>query len=132
MSDQRRSLDEWYELITRCRQSGLTDANWCYQNGICRQSFYTAIKRLRQRSVDIPKRSSIDIDHLPRMKQDVVQVSILPDAPVPPAEMPSMVPTHFDNSHTIKITFHDATIEVCNDADPVLLSKTIHLLRSMS
>ena len=65
------------------------------------------------------------------MKQDVVQVSILQDAPVPPVTIPA-VPTHFDNSHTIKITFHDATIEVCNDADPVLLSKTIHLLRSMS
>ena len=27
-----RSLDEWMELVTECRQSGLTDAAWC--NGV--------------------------------------------------------------------------------------------------
>lgn len=25
----RRSLDEWMDLVTECRQSGLTDAAWC-------------------------------------------------------------------------------------------------------
>ena len=32
MSDKRaprRSLDDWMELVTECRQSGLTDAAWC-------------------------------------------------------------------------------------------------------
>ena len=32
MSNKRapgRSLDEWMELVTECRQSGLTDAAWC-------------------------------------------------------------------------------------------------------
>ena len=24
-----RSLEEWMELVTECRQSGLTDAVWC-------------------------------------------------------------------------------------------------------
>ena len=31
MSDKRaprRSLDDWMELVTECRQSGLTDAAW--------------------------------------------------------------------------------------------------------
>ena len=29
-----RSLDEWMELVTECRQSGLTDAAWCNEHGI--------------------------------------------------------------------------------------------------
>ena len=29
-----RSLDEWMELVTACRQSGLTDAAWCHEHGI--------------------------------------------------------------------------------------------------
>ena len=32
MADKRaagRSLDEWMDLVTECRQSGLTDAAWC-------------------------------------------------------------------------------------------------------
>ena len=37
MSDKRaprRSLDDWIELVTECRQSGLTDAAWCEAQGI--------------------------------------------------------------------------------------------------
>ena len=28
-----RSLEEWMELVTECRQSGLTDATWCNEHG---------------------------------------------------------------------------------------------------
>lgn len=34
MSDKRtprRSLEEWMNLVTECRQSGLTDAAWCHE-----------------------------------------------------------------------------------------------------
>lgn len=37
MSNKRapgRSLDKWMELVTECRQSGLTDAAWCNEHGI--------------------------------------------------------------------------------------------------
>ena len=37
MSDKRaprRSLDDWMELVTECRQSGLTDAAWCKAQGM--------------------------------------------------------------------------------------------------
>ena len=37
MSNKRapgRSLDEWMELVTECRQSGLTDAAWCNEHGM--------------------------------------------------------------------------------------------------
>lgn len=29
-----RSLQEWFELVTECRQSGLSDTEWCILNGI--------------------------------------------------------------------------------------------------
>ena len=29
-----RSLDEWMQLVTECRQSGLTDAAWCHEHDI--------------------------------------------------------------------------------------------------
>ena len=29
-----RSLDKWMELVTECRQNGLTDAAWCNEHGI--------------------------------------------------------------------------------------------------
>ena len=52
MADKRapgRSLDEWMDLITECRQSGLTDAAWCNEHGISPSCFYNAVARLRKR-----------------------------------------------------------------------------------
>lgn len=53
MSDKRvprRSLDDWMELVTECRQSGLTDAAWCEAQGISPSCFYNAVSRLRKRA----------------------------------------------------------------------------------
>ena len=41
-----RSLDEWMELVTECRQSDLTDAAWCNEHGISPSCFYNAVTRL--------------------------------------------------------------------------------------
>ena len=38
-----RSLDEWMELVTECRQSGLTDATWGNEHGISPSCFYNAV-----------------------------------------------------------------------------------------
>ena len=48
------SLDEWMELVTECRQSGLTDAAWCHEHGISPSCFYNAVTRLRKRACQIP------------------------------------------------------------------------------
>ena len=53
MSDKRaprRSMDDWMELVTECRQSGLTDAAWCHEHGISPSCFYNAVIRLRKRA----------------------------------------------------------------------------------
>lgn len=44
----KRSLDEWMELVTACKQSGLTDADWCAEHGIAPRSFYNVVTRLRK------------------------------------------------------------------------------------
>ncbi len=57
MSNKRapgRSLDEWMELVTECRQSGLTDAAWCNEHGISPSCFYNAVTRLRKKACQIP------------------------------------------------------------------------------
>ena len=108
MADKRasgRSLDEWMDLVTECRQSGLTDAAWCNEHGISPSCFYNAVTRLRKKACQIPdpagKASTLD---LTSHKQDVVQIAIEPkNSPVemfPNTENSSM---YFDNSHTIEI-----------------------------
>ena len=56
MADKRasgRSLDEWMDLVTECRQSGLTDAAWCNEHGISPSCFYNAVTRLRKKACQI-------------------------------------------------------------------------------
>lgn len=133
MSDQKpyRTKDEWFALVRECRKSGMTDAQWCLANGISRHTFNNAIRRLKKSSYTIPSRDPRDIYDLTTPKQDVVKVDIVPDILPSKEPLPEVAP-HFDNSHMIEITFGDIHISLCNGADPVLVSKTLSLLRSYS
>lgn len=75
-----RSLDEWMQLVTECRQSGLTDAAWCHEHDISPSCFYNAVSRLRKSACQIPpstaKSGTFD---LTAHRQDVVQIAIEPE-----------------------------------------------------
>jgi len=122
------------ELVTECRQSGLTDAAWCNEHGISPSCFYNAVTRLRKKACQIPdpvgKASTLD---LTSHKQDVVQIAIEPESS--PAELipdNGNRPMHLDNSHTIEVSMKDITVRISNDADPVLLTRTFRMLQEFS
>ena len=134
MADKRasgRSLDEWMDLVTECRQSGLTDAAWFNEHGISPSCFYNAVTRLRKKACQIPepagKASTLD---LTSHKQDVVQIAIeTEDSPaelLPHAENSSM---NLDNSHTIEIEAKGLLIRMSNDVQPVLLKLLLDALK---
>ena len=99
----RRSQDEWFQLIQECRNSGLSDRAWCEQHGILVSSFYNAVKRLRKSACDIPlssNRRAYALDLTSSSKQEAVQIDICPDPypeAVPPAKQMCPAP-HLDNS----------------------------------
>ena len=129
-----RTLKEWQDLIQEARRSGMTDAQWCLSKGISRNSFNSAIKRLRKKACDLPapsRKKPNDIHDLTTLKQEVVQVDIVPDVQCP-EEMIPKDNSFLDNSHMIEISFGDIKVSLCNGADPVLVSKTLSLLRSFS
>lgn len=78
MRSRRRSLEEQFRLVTECRQSGLTDAQWCMKNDISPSSFYNWTSRLRQKGVDLPTPSAAA--SVP--EQDIVRIDIVQDTPV--------------------------------------------------
>ena len=126
-----RSLDEWMELVTECRQSGLTDAAWCNEHGISPSCFYNAVTRLRKKACQIPdpvgKARTLD---LTSHKQDVVQIAIEPEfSPaglIPDNGNRSM---HLDNSHTIEIEADGLLIRMSNEIKPVLLKMLMDTLK---
>ena len=130
----RRSLEQWMSIIQEARTSGMTDAQWCLVNGISRHSFNSAIKRLRRKACQLPapsRKKSIDLHDLTVSKQEVVKVDIVNDVVQPKETIPANT-MYLDNSHMIEIAFGDCKISLCNGADPVLVSKTISILRKFS
>ena len=118
-----RTLTEWQSLITEARTSGMTDSQWCLVNGISRNTFNNAIKRLRRKACDLPaplRKRPNDILDLTAPKQEVVQVDIVPDVGRP-GELIPKDNSFLDNSHMIEITFGDCKVSLCNGADPVLV-----------
>ena len=126
-----RSLDEWMELVTACRQSGLTDVAWCHENEISPSCFYNAVSRLRKRACEIPEPSVKDSTlNLTSHKQDVVRIAIEPDNT--PEELVSMKRNsslYLDNSHTIEIEANGLRIRMSNDIQPVLLKTLMDVLK---
>ena len=62
MRSKRIPAEEQYRLIMECRQSGLTDHQWCVEHDIKPGTFYNWVKRLRQKGcVDLPASTSFHL-----------------------------------------------------------------------
>ena len=126
---KNRSLDEWFELVTNCRQSGLSDAEWCNLHGISRSTFGKAISRLREKTYALPvKNKTKDLDFT--SKQEVVKINISEEE-TPRSIVPAQPDTtlYLDNSHTIEVSMGNTNIKICNDANPMLLKVILNSLR---
>jgi len=67
--------EEQLRLVTKCRQSGLSDAQWCLENGISPSSFYNWTSRLRHKGISLPAPGSVPA----LSKQDIVRVDVVPN-----------------------------------------------------
>ena len=82
MANKRLDYDKIYELVMQCRQSGLSDKQWCLDNNIAPSTFYYWIRRLQQKACyDLPE-AAYRRNDIPAVavKQDVVCVNIQPDS----------------------------------------------------
>lgn len=121
-------MPEQIRRINECRQSGMTDADWCRENGIAVSTFYNWVSRCRKATADqiLPP----NYGHLedPRPRQDVVPIDLVPDSFSEQHASSKMQETYLDNSHTIEIAVKDITIRIRNDAEPALLTRTFQIL----
>jgi transposase-like protein len=127
----RVPMSEQIKLINECRKSGMTDADWCRENDIAVSTFYNWISRCRKAAADQILEPNYGHLEIPRPKQDVVPIDIVPDH-FPEQPVASQMPqdnTHLDNSHTIEVVMKDSIIRINNEADPCLLAKTLQLLQ---
>ena len=77
MRAKRISSDEQLKLITECRQSGLSDYQWCQANDVNPGTFYNWISRLRKKGMTIPA-SAATAEPTTAGLQEVVKVDLIP------------------------------------------------------
>ena len=128
----RVPMAEQIRLINECRQSGMTDADWCRENDIAVSTFYNWVSRCRKAAADQIPAPNYGHCEIPRSKQDVVPIDIVSDHLPEHHTASQMHQTNLDNSHTIEVSMNDVTIRISNDADPVLLTRTLRLIREAS
>ena len=126
MTTQRRTADEQYQLIMKCRSSGLSDYQWCTEHDINPGTFYNWVSRLRKKACyEIPPATERE-DFKPVPGQDVVKLEVIPE----------VSETAFSNEDTryhsnvevrpaIEIQAGSVSIKISNDVDPRLLSQVI-------
>jgi transposase-like protein len=126
MKTQRRTADEQYQLIMECRNSGLSDYQWCTEHDINPGTFYNWVKRLRRKACyDIPSATGRG-DYKPVLKQDVVKLEVIPDhqeSPIPSVGS-TMLPVE-ETRPAIEIMLGTISIKISNDVDPKLLSQVL-------
>ncbi len=117
---------EQYRLVMECRSSGMTDHQWCRENGICPSTFYGWVRRLRQKGYqDIPEPV-----HSQRVntKQEIVRIE--PDIPA----LPDVSPPLLENAYpafpipTMELSIAGAVLRIPNGTDPALLGETVRLI----
>ena len=136
---RRYSDDEWLELISECRQSGMSDSDWCRTHNIYTATFYRAISRLRKKACEIPTRTTpVRVSPC----QEVVQITEIgipgSDELCSRAESPLCNPPVESNADKlsqespIRITTKNGIdIRINNNADVSAVSAIIYALQGL-
>lgn len=105
--------EQWKTLIKECRSSGMTVTAWCNLNGICEQTYYRNLKKLREELCE----------NLPVPCQ-------APEKPVPFKKLEVMSPLP-DTKAAVIIRLPNATLEVNEGASQQTVQAVLLALQSV-
>ena len=128
--------EERFDLILECRNSGLTDYQWCKQKGISTNTLYRWIHMFRQKGYpNIPEARGKS--QIAPVKQEAVKLDIVSDVPCETSkyslcenmkqESASVVSSDNINS-TIEIIRNGTLVRISNNVNPQLLDAVLRQL----
>ena len=128
MANKRLDYDKIYELVMQCRQSGLSDRQWCLDNNIVPSTFYYWIRKLQQRACcDLPetasRKGSVPVASA---RQDVVCVNIQPD---PAREIKKIDTPGCLDTATVALQYGGVRIALADDFNEQTLKRVLLALR---
>ena len=132
MRAKRRTEQEQYEIIMECRQSGLSDHQWCLEHDINPGTFYNWVRRFRKQACEFP--APAGKDRFQAVHQEVVKMEIIPDHPSDFFEQPSMEDSVEITKPVaaMELQIGKAVLRISNQTDPRLLEQTLKLLEAFS
>lgn len=133
MAHSLYSDEEKMAIINQCRTSGLTDYEWCRQNGLAPGTFYGWIHRLRLKGIEeIPDNP---VKYVKTVKNEIVKLEF--DAPALNSNYLSnrqAIPEQSDkiSANVINISCQGLNINISNDISSELLKTLITSLGGVS
>ena len=125
--------DDQFKLIMECRQSGLSDYQWCEKNGIHPGNCYNWVSKLRKSGYTFPKPASKS-NALPNI-QEVVKEDLLPSG-----DSESSLLIEQNVSHDVQapsamvaaeLLMDGITLRLFNGADKCLVQSTLQCIGGM-
>ena len=128
MKSKRISCDEQMQLIMECRQSGLSDYQWCQMHDINPGTFYNWISRMKKQGITLPESSGRG-RHTSSPVQEVVKLELIPEEKAVPVNTISPCKAYSAvNDVVFEVVTHSATIRVFNNTDARMLENLFHCL----
>ena len=116
------------KLIMECRQSGLTDYQWCEKKCINSGTFYNWVSKLRKQGYTFPE-SEAKSNATPNL-QEVVKVDLIPcEESSQIIEQNVSIPTISSESIVAaELVMGNVTLRLYNNANEQLIEKTIQCI----
>ncbi|MDD7521159.1 MAG: IS66 family insertion sequence element accessory protein TnpB [Lachnospiraceae bacterium] len=129
---KRVCKDDQIQLIMECRQSGLSDYQWCKQNGIHPGNFYNWVSKLRKQGYSFPDSQS-KLTAVPNI-QEVVKVGLIqPQDSSPKVEQNVSLIEQADSlAVAAELLVGGVTLRLFNGADEKLIQNTLRCLGGMN
>ena len=135
MRSKRIPAEEQYRLIMECRQSGLTDHQWCVEHDIKPGTFYNWVKRLWQKGcMDLP--AATGHSYNTPESQEVVRVDF-PNPDTISYEQPlnrvltPMKESSISGAAPMKLSVGSFLLTIPNGTDPQLLAQTLRIVKEL-
>ena len=135
MRNKRIPPEEQYRLIVECRQSGLTDHQWCVEHDIKPGTFYNWVKRLRQKGcMDLP--AATGRSYSTPESQEAVRVDFHNPNTISYEQPWDMVSASVERNSIseaspMKLSFGSFLLTIPNRTDPQLLAQTLRIAKEL-
>ena len=121
------------KLIMECRRSGLSDYQWCEQNGIHAGTFYNWVSKLKKSGYTVPESES-RLAATPAV-QEVVKVDLVDYSrtPSPVMEQNAAIPASTDtDTVAAELLIGNVSLRLYNGANEQLIQNTLRCIGGMN